>query len=647
MATSTATIASLRVLLGLDTAGFTKGRKEAESEMSKLNASVGRAGDMIAGSFAAVGVGIAAHAFVGFVDSAAQAIDVNAKLSDRLGITTESLIGMQHAAGLAGVDTESFNSDIEKMTKNLGEAAINGGPVEDALRGMGLSASALVNQNLDDSIMQIADGIAAIKNPAERAAAATAIFGKAGQALIPTLAGGAQGLRDATAEAEKLGIAYSRIDAANVEQANDAITRLGEATRGAANDFAVGLAPLIKVATDRLIEMAAATKDFRREKIDDTKEGVLGIADGLQWLGRESLKAQAGLYDLTGSAIAGFQDLRVGVDTLNGRVKGSFDETRLKSFAANLKDAAKEIQSTLAGDIKAGDISGQAKEAMRAANANAILAANIAKANDAMNISAARLGKIKEEMKSLSDSTTTPLDKYSKSLDILDRAVSAGIITIGRRNEVQRQLNKALSESDPISKTIKQLKEQVAMLGMSADAQVLYKLKTEGANTATRNQAAEMLRQIEISKGMQKAFDDAAERGKAFQDDLSQRAASVKDSLQTPMQSFELQVQNLNELVEDGKITWDQYTRAVRVAHQALSSIEGSQLGNFEGLIPRAARGNLSGHGILDKPPAPVVHGIDAASKREGPIEVKGQSENIELLRGIKTNTANINLGYG
>src|SRR2546426_591780 len=81
----------------------------------------------------------------------------------------------------------------------------------------------LVNTAPEEALKGIADGLSKMENPAQRAAAAVAIFGKAGQGMLPMLLGGAEALSAAQREAEKLGLTFSRLDAAKVELANEAM----------------------------------------------------------------------------------------------------------------------------------------------------------------------------------------------------------------------------------------------------------------------------------------------------------------------------------------------------------------------------------------------------------------------------------------
>ncbi len=83
--------------------------------------------------------------------------------------------------------------------------------------------------------------LCSIHNPTERATAAIELFGKSGQSLLPLLMQGSEGIAAAQREAEKLGLSFSRIDAHQVEQANEAIVRLKAVFTGIGNQLAIQL----------------------------------------------------------------------------------------------------------------------------------------------------------------------------------------------------------------------------------------------------------------------------------------------------------------------------------------------------------------------------------------------------------------------
>jgi hypothetical protein len=89
---------------------------------SKLAAFTG-VGTVVAGALAGVGAAMAG-AFE--VKEQFAAIDGIAKLSDRLGVSTEALTGLQHAADLAGVSSEELTGGFERLFRTMGDAAAGG-----------------------------------------------------------------------------------------------------------------------------------------------------------------------------------------------------------------------------------------------------------------------------------------------------------------------------------------------------------------------------------------------------------------------------------------------------------------------------------------------------------------------------------------
>lgn len=286
------------------TAGLNKGLGSIKSFVSS-----GRG--LIAGLAAGVAGYLSASAFASYTSGAMNAIDATAKTSDRLGILTEDLIGLRHAADLAGVGNSEFDASLLKMQKSIGSAALKGGPAAAALQHIGLTAAEVANMGAADQFSAIAQGISEIENPAERAAIATAIFGKQGQALINTMSGGAAGLEAAQMEAEKLGITLSRVDAAKVEAANDSWTKFSSMLGGIWNQVAVQLSPALKAFWDYLVEvgtsgggvgslvasgfeMAVSAIAFAADMVDVLVVGWYGLRAAVMYVGAAILEAVIG-----------------------------------------------------------------------------------------------------------------------------------------------------------------------------------------------------------------------------------------------------------------------------------------------------------------------------------------------------------------
>jgi len=163
---------------------------------------------------AAIGGVLAAVKGIGEVGAAFGEIDRIAKSADSFGVTTEEMVGLEHAAELSGVSTELLGKAMKKATRDGTELAT------------------------------IADKIAAAESPTDRAKIAFDALGKSGQDLLPLLSEGGDAIRAMMAEGADLA-GFSREDAAKVEEANDAISRMKLAFTGVARDIAISLAPMI------------------------------------------------------------------------------------------------------------------------------------------------------------------------------------------------------------------------------------------------------------------------------------------------------------------------------------------------------------------------------------------------------------------
>jgi len=233
-------------------------RNRAKGEM----ASFGRGLDNIYRNARRMAVGLLAAAGVGgigyMIKQQMAAIDTTAKLSDRLGITTEALIGLQHGAKISGVEQATLNKSLEILSRRLGEVKLGTGEAKRALAELGLTADDLVGLNMDDALGRIADQIGKLETQSQKAAVANYLFGRSGQQLLNLFDKGSAGIKEMRQEAEKLGLAFSRLDAAQVEAANDALARSRAVLTGLFRQVTIELAPYIETLADKFTELATS-----------------------------------------------------------------------------------------------------------------------------------------------------------------------------------------------------------------------------------------------------------------------------------------------------------------------------------------------------------------------------------------------------
>ena len=141
----------------------------------------------------ATGAGLAAMA-KGAIDAADNMND----LSQKTGVSVESLSKFQQAANASGTSIEGVGAAMIKLNRNL--ATGNAGAAQ-ALTAIGLSATDASGKlkSTDAIMLEVADKFAKMPDGANKTAAAMALFGKAGADMIPLLNGGSKAITDLTA----------------------------------------------------------------------------------------------------------------------------------------------------------------------------------------------------------------------------------------------------------------------------------------------------------------------------------------------------------------------------------------------------------------------------------------------------------------
>lgn len=180
-------------------------------------------------------------------------VDGLAKTSDKLGIATESLIGLQHAAEQTGVETNELEASMQRMVRGVSEVASTGsGTAKKALDDLGLSASNLAAKSPDQQLGAIADALQGVENQSDKVRLAFSLFGRSGVGMLNTLKGGSKGLQAFQDEAKELGLVISREQAGKIEAANDAIDRMKKSFIGIGRQLAVIVAPYVQKVADFL-----------------------------------------------------------------------------------------------------------------------------------------------------------------------------------------------------------------------------------------------------------------------------------------------------------------------------------------------------------------------------------------------------------
>jgi hypothetical protein len=113
-------IANLAVSVTANTRGLSKGLRRGRRSLADFGKGVRR---IAAGMGALFAGGAGVVGFTALVKNSLQSADALAKTSDKLGLATEKLAGLQHAAELTGAGTRTLDMGLQRMTRRVSEAA--------------------------------------------------------------------------------------------------------------------------------------------------------------------------------------------------------------------------------------------------------------------------------------------------------------------------------------------------------------------------------------------------------------------------------------------------------------------------------------------------------------------------------------------
>lgn len=297
-----------------------KTQKKHESASKKMEQSFGGVGTAATVAFGAVSAATLAALHTG-MEYGAQI----AENSQKYGIHASQLSGMALAARMSSIDMDKLGSSMGKMAKLVGSA--NDGNVQSiaTLKSLNIewknADGTLRDQN--DLMTQVAKRFADMPDGIQKTTEAQKLFGKSGADLIPMLNGGADALAEMQDKAQKLGLALTDVQAANLDDLGDSMDMLFEGIKGAAVQFTAEASPGLKLFFDEFQSMASDTMPFIQN---------LG-----EFFGKTMVHITAGIYGFIGTikkSMAYYADLQSMMAKVHAAT--TFGETKRE----HLKDAA-------------------------------------------------------------------------------------------------------------------------------------------------------------------------------------------------------------------------------------------------------------------------------------------------------------------
>lgn len=484
--------------VGSIAASFAKLGVSALGSLTSLATQLAKIG-VVAGGVALVGLG-------NFALASLDAVASQAKVASNLGVSAGAFNAFSYAVKSTGGPVEALPEILGKLNGSLGLAARGSGPAAEGLRRLGLDAKTLADGDAITATKAIADELAKIQQPAERAAIATQIFGEQGAKMGRLWEVGSKGIKGFERDAYALGTALSDIDATKAVNAQAALDRVSTAITGIGTQLAVQLAPLLETAANKLVAMGTAGG------------GIGGkVSSALEWAG----SAMSVVIDSTRYLQAGFY----GISAVSAKTMAVVVQS-LGWAAHKAEDFLNMLPGVKVAFTDSIDAIGLHLDALASQNAQAM--------QDAWSAPSAADGmkKMFEEAKAAADKTAAAINNTSSS--------------IKKMGESTR--NTAFEVTELAGK----LKEQIATFGKSSAEVEIYKLQQAGASAADLARVKTLSDQL---KGL--------EKNKEAMETLTGEAKKLKDETRTAMEKAAEDKAKIQKLFDKGLIDRDVMRRSL------------------------------------------------------------------------------------
>jgi hypothetical protein len=536
---------------------------------------LGKGGPVVLGIAAAVAaVAGAAIGLKSIFDSVAESVGRSAREARNLGTGLEGLTALQYAARIAGVETADLSGAMMELQTNLAASDSEAGRLFGQL---GLSAQQLRDLPIDEATAQIADALNRVEDPARRAQLALSVFGDRAVGLRPLLDRGGAGIRSLTDAARASGIAVNEVQAQRLNEAREAVARLGANWEGLKNNIAQAIAPVVQWGAEAIRSFTApegALTQFNASVQENITVPVLRmsatVVDVFSNLGTEISSWASGAYETVsgwandaGSVMsewgqniadevlpmitAGLQAIQPYLDEL----MEAWD-TVWSTITGFLTDAQDLIENGITSALEAMGIDANAVFQEIADWINYVKDLLMRLWNAVSGFFSRIFGRsaagdaIRDIADTVEDAVNTVRNAAEGSGRRVGEAIGRGIASADPLNAVRAQVLQG------ITKLESELRDSIQKVGLTGAQAKIFDLRKQGA---TDDQLAEVERLAEIAKNVDIAF------------------ANIK---MPPLETFQRSVEGLNELLEAGRITEEQYGQGLTNAAEQLSQAVGA-----------------------------------------------------------------------
>ena len=248
--------------------------------------------------------------------------------SKKVGLSVESLSGLEYAAEQSGLGFDQLTGGLVKFSKAINEARTGNKELAAIIDSVGIKST----DGLEQALEKVARQFKGMPESIEKTAIATKLFGRSGADLIEFLDLGADGLAAMREEAAKTGQVMSTEAAAAADKFNDDLTALGRAAEGVAIALVGNMLPSLTSVIEKLKEAILNANGF--VSAINNIGTALGSAVYKNWNGMEAVQVQMA------EAVTEIAKLRAENEKLNKTEWWFGDDARIAAIQKNNAEIA-------------------------------------------------------------------------------------------------------------------------------------------------------------------------------------------------------------------------------------------------------------------------------------------------------------------
>lgn len=167
--------------------GLTAQFRRVSNQLSNFEREAGRVGAGVSRAFTSLGAAVAGVSFAAITRQLIQFSEEIKGAAERTGISMSAIQRLGFVASQTGAELTSITKSVNRLQLSLVTAGEGSAQAEQALGRLGIPVQDFIRLAPDQQFERVAQRIASIEDPAQRAAAAIGLFGRSGADLLPTL----------------------------------------------------------------------------------------------------------------------------------------------------------------------------------------------------------------------------------------------------------------------------------------------------------------------------------------------------------------------------------------------------------------------------------------------------------------------------